>query len=86
MEYIDFLYDQVKRLEKIERYYIRSEKAKKDKERDYYREGMQMLFSKGENFDNFQEILDEYRKAIITRQDVKQKLYNEIDIIKKLRV
>lgn len=86
MEYIDYLNDQIERLEKIERYDLRSQKAKKDKEKSYYREGMQMLFSHGENFDNYKKILDEYRQAIITREDVKDKLYKEIKIIKKLRV
>lgn len=86
MEYIDYLDEQIKRLEKIERYDLRSKKAKKEKERDYYREGMKMLFAQGENFENYQQILDEYRHAIIIRQDVKEKLYNEIKIIKKLRI
>lgn len=86
MEYIDYLDEQIKRLEKIERYDLRSKKAKKEKEKDYYREGMKMLFAQGENFENYQQILDEYRHAIIIRQDVKEKLYNEIKIIKKLRI
>ena len=45
-----------------------------------------MLFAQGENFENYQQVLDEYRQAIIIRQDVKEKLYNEIKIIKKLRI
>ena len=86
MEYIDYLDEQIKRLEKIERYDLKSKKAKKEKERDYYREGMKMLFAQGENFENYQQVLDEYRHAVIIRQDVKDKLYNEIKIIKKLRI
>ena len=86
MEYIDYLDEQIKRLEKIERYDLKSQKAKKEKERNYYREGMKMLFSQGENFENYEQVLDEYRHAIIIRQDVKEKLYNEIKIIKKLRI
>lgn len=86
MEYIDYLDEQIKRLEKIERYDLKSQKAKKEKERDYYREGMKMLFAQGENFENYQQVLDEYRHAVIIRQDVKEKLYNEIKIIKKLRI
>ena len=86
MEYIDYLDEQIKRLEKIERYDLKSKKAKKEKERDYYREGMKMLFAQGENFENYQQVLDEYRHAVIIRQDVKEKLYNEIKIIKKLRI
>ena len=84
MEYIDYLDEQVTRLEKIEKYDLKSQKAKKEKEKNYYKEGMRMLFSQGENFENYNQILDEYRQAIIVRQDVKQKLYDEIKIIKKL--
>ena len=86
MEYLKYLHDQVERLEKIEKYAIKAERAKKDKEKDYYREGMRMLFADGENFDNYEKVLSEYREAIIIREDVKQKLHQEIKIIKKLRI
>ena len=86
MEYIDYLNEQIERLEKIEKYDIKAKKAKKEKEQDYYREGMRMLFSDGENFDNYQQVLSEYRQAVITRKDVKDKLHKEIKIIKKLRI
>lgn len=86
MEYIDFLNDQIKRLEKIEKYDMKSQNAKKQKDKDYYKEGMKVLFSQGENFENYRTVLDEYRQAVITRQDVKERLYNEIKIIKKLRI
>ena len=34
----------------------------------------------------YEQVLSEYHQAIITREDVKAKLYNEIDIIKKLKI
>lgn len=86
MEYIDFLNDQIKRLEKIEKYDMKRKKAKKEKEQDYYQEGMRMLFSQGETFDNYEQVLAEYREAVILRQDIREKLQQEIKIIKKLRV
>lgn len=86
MDYIKYLKEQVKRLEEIQKYDMKSQKAKKDKEKEYYREGMRMLFQSGENFDNYEQVLSEYHQAIITREDVKAKLYNEIDIIKKLKI
>lgn len=86
MDYIKYLKEQVKRLEEIQKYDMKSQKAKKDKEKEYFREGMRMLFQSGENFDNYEQVLSEYRQAIITREDVKAKLYNEIDIIKKLKI
>ncbi len=86
MDYIKYLKEQVKRLEEIQKYDMKSQKARKDKEKEYYREGMRMLFQSGENFDNYEQVLSEYHQAIITREDVKAKLYNEIDIIKKLKI
>ena len=86
MEYIDFLNDQIKRLEKIEKYDMKRKKAKKEKEQDYYQEGMRMVFSQGETFDNYEQVLAEYREAVILRQDIREKLQQEIKIIKKLRV
>lgn len=86
MDYINYLKEQVKRLEQIEKYDLKSQKAKKDKDKEYYREGMRMLFQTGETFENYQQVLTEYREAIATRENVKAKLYNEIDIIKKLKI
>lgn len=86
MEYIDFLNDQIERLEKIEKYDMKRKRARKEKEQDYYQEGMRMLFSQGETFDNYEQVLAEYREAVILRQDIKEKLQQEIKIIKKLRV
>lgn len=86
MDYINYLKEQVKRLEQIEKYDLKSQKAKKDKDKEYYREGMRMLFQTGETFENYQQVLTEYREAIATKENVKAKLYNEIDIIKKLKI
>ena len=86
MDYINYLKEQVKRLEQIEKYDLKSQKAKKDKDKEYYREGMRRLFQTGETFENYQQVLTEYREAIATRENVKAKLYNEIDIIKKLKI
>lgn len=86
MDYLKYLKEQVKRLEEIQKYDIKSQKTKKDKEKEYYREGMQMLFQSGETFDNYEHVLSEYRQAIIVRTDVKDKLWKEIRIIKKLKI
>ena len=86
IDYIDFLNEQIERLEKIERWDIKRKKASKEKDKNYYYEGMKMLFKPGEDLDNYQTVLDEYRQAVILRTDIKYKLYKEIKIIKKLRV
>lgn len=86
MDYINYLEEQINRLEKIEKYDMKMQKAKSAKDKEYYKEGMRLLFSTGENFENYQTVLDEYRTAVIIRENIKDKLYNEIRIIKKLRI
>ena len=85
-EYADYLKSQIKRLETIQNYEIKSQKAKKEKDIEYYKEGMKMLFSTGENADNYKTVLQDYKNAYLVRQENIAKLYNEIKIIKKLRV
>ena len=86
IDYIEFLNQHIERLEKIEKWDIRSQKCKKEKDKEYYRAGMKELFKDGENFDNYKQVLDEYREAVIVREDIKDKLYKEIKIIKKLKI
>ena len=47
---------------------------------------MRLLFAQGENFDNYKQVTQDYKNAIETRKQHKEKLYQEIKIIKKLRV
>jgi len=86
MQYIDFLKEQVKRLETIQKYDEKRNEASKEKDKKYYEEGMKILFESGENINNYKQVLSEYLQAIVNREDVKEKLYDEIKIIKKLRV
>lgn len=86
MGYVDYLKEQIKRLELIDKYRLKMEKSDKEKTKNYYLEGMKMLLQEGETLENYQKILDEYRNALVVRQDRIQKLYNEIKIIKKLKV
>ena len=86
IDYIEFLNEQIQRLEKIERWDMKRQKCKSEKDQNYYAEGMKMLFQTGEDFDNYQNVLNEYREAVILREDIKDKLYKEIKIIKKLKI
>lgn len=85
-DYIDYLKSNIKRLELIDSYNFKMQKASNQKKRDYYKEGMQMLFQLGENFQNYHQVLQEYREALILRENRITALYNEIKIIKKLKV
>ena len=86
VDYIDYLKDNIKRLELIDSYNFKMQKTSNQSKRDYYKEGMQMLFQAGENFQNYHQVLQEYRDALIVRETRINDLYNEIKIIKKLKV
>lgn len=85
-DYVDYLKQEIKRLEVIEKYHKKVQNSKKQKEKDYYEEGMRYLFAEGETMENFEQILQEYRNALITRNNVIEQLYQEIKIIKKLKI
>ena len=86
MQYIDYLKEQVKRLETIQKYDEKRLDSKTEKDQAYYLEGMKILFEDRETVDNYKQVLKEYLQAIVDRENHKQKLYDEIKIIKKLRV
>ena len=83
---IDYLKDNIKRLELIDSYNAKMQATSRQRKRDYYKEGMQMLFQAGEDFQNYHQVLNEYRQALIVRKQRIEDLYNEIKIIKKLKV
>lgn len=86
MDYVSYLKEQIKRLELVDKYREKMDKTNKEKTKNYYLEGMKLLLQADEKIDNYQTILEEYRHALIIREDRIQKLYDEIKIIKKLKV
>jgi len=86
MDYVEYLKEQIKRLELIQSYQRKADNSNKEKTKDYYHEGMTLLFQQGENMENYSQILEEYKTALKVRENVIDQLYNEIKIIKKLRI
>ena len=86
MDYVEYLKQQIKRLELIQSYDKKAENSNKDKIKNYYHEGMRLLFQDGETFENFAQILEEYKQALDIREEAIDRLQQEIKIIKKLRV
>lgn len=84
-DYVKYLKDNIKRLELIDSYNAKMQKTEKQRKRDYYKEGMEMLFSTGENFQNYHQILQEYRDTLANKNQRIEDLYNEIKIIKRLK-
>lgn len=85
-EYTKYLDSQIKRLEQINDYNIKKEQTKKEKKKEYFAECMKMMFQKGEDFRNYKYILEEYRTAFLKRKEIIDNLFDEIKVIKKLRV
>lgn len=84
--YVKYLSEETKRLKIIQEYDEKRKNATKEKEQNFYREGMEMLFEQGETIENYTQILEEYEKAYEIRKANVEKLYEEIKIIKKLKV
>lgn len=86
MDYVEYLKQQIKRLELMQSYKKKADHSSKEKTKKYYLEGMRLLLQEGETIENFEQILEEYKNAVIVRQNVIAQLHAEIRIIKKLRV
>ena len=85
-DYVKELKDEIKRFEQIKKYAEKMEKAKNQKDKNYYLEGMKMLMKNTETVDNYLEYYEQYKNAYETRKNIIENLFNEIKIIKKLKV
>ena len=84
--YVDELKSEIERLEQIYKYKIAMDKAKKEKDKNYYLEGMKQLLKTDETIDNYTTLYKEYKEAYNKRKSIIENLYNEIKIIKKLKI
>ena len=84
--YVDELKSEIERLEQINKYKIAMDKAKKDKDKNYYFEGIKQLLKTDETIENFTTLYEEYKEAYNKRKAIIENLYNEIKIIKKLKI
>lgn len=85
-EYVDYLLENIKRLELIEKYYNKMQNAKTEDKKNYFLEYMQIYFKENENVDNFQQTYVDFKNAYELRKSKIDTLYNEAKIIKKLKV
>lgn len=85
-DYLDYLKENIKRLELVMKYNDKMNNTKSDKKKQYYKEGMKMLFLADENFENFKQVYEDYKSALDMRSGRVQQLYDEIKIIKKLEI
>lgn len=85
-DYTKHLSSQIKRLEEIDKFNEKMQSAKNENKKEYFRAGMKYLFEDGENFENYKNVLEEYKTALAKRKEKINELFNEIKEIKKLRV
>ena len=85
-DYVKELKDELKRFEQIKKYGDKMNKAKKEKDKNYYLEGMKILMKNNETPENYLEIYEQYKNAYETRKAMIENLFNEIKIIKKLKI
>ena len=86
LSYVETLEEEIKRLKQMLKYKEKMEKAKSEKNKNYYEEGIKVLAKPGETVDNLEQIHQEYIEAHSTRKAIIDNLYKEIKAIKKLRV
>lgn len=84
--YVEDLQAELKRFEQIKKYQEKMKHAKKEKEKNYYLEGIHMLLKDNETLENYQTICIEYKDAYQTRKNIVDNLYKEIKVIKKLKI
>ena len=84
--YIDYLEENIKRLEKVEKYYDKMVQSKNKKKKDYFLEYMKIFLQEDETVTNFHGVLENYKLAYDTRKNKIDTLYNEVKTIKKLKV
>lgn len=85
-EYIDSLEENIKRLQKAEKYYNKMKSAKTQEKEQYFYEYTMLYLEKGEDINSFLTIKKEYEDAYEKRKIKIDSLYNEIKTIKKLKV
>lgn len=85
-QYVNELKEEIKRFEQIEQYKEKMEKAKKEKDKNYYYEGIKMLLRNNETIENYASFYEQYKTAYDNRKAIIDNLYKEIKVIKKLKV
>ena len=86
LDYVNSLKEEIKRLKEVEKYNKKMDSAKSEKKKQYYLEGMKIFLTTNETPENYKGILEQYRTAFANRKKRIDSLYDEIKVIKKLKV
>lgn len=85
-KYIDALKEDISRLKQVVIFKKQMDKAKSQKKKDYYAEGIRILTKKGELPENCEAALEDYKNSLNIKKAAAKKLHSEIRKIKFLRV
>ena len=84
--YLETLEGTLKRFKIAKKYQEKMLKAKTDKKKNYYLEGLKAYLAPQETPENFETIFSEYQEAYENKKKQINHLYNEIKEIKKLKL
>ena len=85
-DYVKYLQENIKRLEKVTKFYDKMNKSKKESQKNYYLEYMKIFLQEKETVGNFFTVLDNYKSAYELRKNKINNLFEEVKVIKKLKV
>lgn len=84
--YVEYLLANINRFKIVDKYYNKMIKSKDAKKKKKYEQAMMSYFRDNETLGNFQKVKEDYQTAYKTRKEKIDNLYNEVNIIKKLKV
>lgn len=84
--YVEYLLANINRFKIIDKYYNKMIKCKDAKKKKKYEQAMMSYFRDNETLGNFQKVKEDYQTAYKIRKEKIDNLYNEVNIIKKLKV
>ncbi len=85
-DYVNFLKDEIKRIESAQKYYNKMVAQKNPDKREYFKEEVKCYLHPNEDAEKIPQMLEEFKAAYKSREEHITKLYNEIKQIKKLKI
>lgn len=84
--YVEFLEEQLQRLNQIETYHQKMNASTKQSKKEYFLEAIKLLLHEGETIENYSIIAKEYNEALQKRKQIIEDLFTEVKNIKELKV
>lgn len=86
MDYMDYLKQEIKRFKKIDSLVKKRDSSKKDKDYQYYNDYIKLYLKKNEPIEKIYDIYNDFLNTYNEKDKNLKKLFNEIKIIKSLKV